>query len=53
MNLKQVIIHLSKLLKFIFRKSHYVTLFGQWLEGTLPKYAPSILNTIDQCIGLS
>ena len=45
-NLKQVIIHLSKLLKFIFRKSHYV-MFGQRLEGTLPKYALSILSAID------
>ena len=46
-NLKQMIIHLSKLQKFIFRKSHYVTFFGQRLEGTLPEYAPSILSAVD------
>ena len=31
-----MIIHLSKLLKFIFRKHHYVTFFGQrffWVIG--------------------
>ena len=46
-NLKQMIIHLSKLLKFIFRKSHYVSFLGQRLEGTLLKYVLSILSAID------
>ena len=52
-NLKQAIIHLSKLLKFIKKKSlcHF---FGQRLEGTIPKYAPSVLSSlITKCIGLS
>ena len=44
-NLKQVIIPLSKLLKFIFRKSHCY-FFGQRLDGTVPKYAPSVLSAI-------
>ena len=50
---KQVISHLSKLLKFIFRKSHYV-LFGQKMESTLPKYPPSVWPLlIIPCIGHS
>ena len=53
--IKQVIIHLSKLLKFIFRKSHYVTfLVKKKMESTLPKYAPSISQLlIISCIGYS
>ena len=56
--IKQVIIHLSKLLNFIFRKSHYVTFFGQQLGSTLPKYAPSIdhcwlFRVLDSQISLS
>ena len=34
--IKQVIIHLSKLLKTNFRKSHYVTFWVQKMERTLP-----------------
>ena len=41
--LKQVDIHLSKLLKFIFRQSRYVTFLA---SDTLPKYAPSVLSAI-------
>ena len=42
-----MIIHLSKLLKCIFRKSHYVTFLARDWKGTLPNYAPSILRAID------
>ena len=60
--IKQVIIHLSNLLKrfFFFRKSHYVFFFffffffGQKMESNLPKYAPSISQlVIIPCIGHS
>ena len=48
--IKQVIIHLSKSRKFIFRKSLYVTFFGQKMERTLPEYAPSILPVFIICV---
>ena len=49
--LKQVFIYLSKLLKFIFRKSHYVTFsVKKKKESTQPKYAPSISQLLITCI---
>ena len=53
--IKQVIIYLSNLLKCFFRKSHYVFFFfGQKMESTLPKYAPSFSQLlIITCIGHS
>ena len=51
--IKQVIIHLSNLLKRFFRKSHYV-FFWSKMESTLPQYAPSISQLlIIPCIGHS
>ena len=36
-----------KISKNLFSEKVIMLLFGQWLEGTLPKYAPSTLSAID------
>ena len=36
-----------KITKIYFQKKSFCYFFGQQLEGTLPKYAPSILSAID------
>ena len=36
-----------KITKIYFQKKSLCYFFGQRLEGTLPKYAPSIINAID------
>ena len=53
-NLKQVIIHLSKLLKFIFEKSHYVTFFASdWKVPYQNMRLQFSALLITHCIGLS
>ena len=51
--IKQVIIHLSNLLKCFFKKRQYVFIFGQKIESTLPKSRLQFHNLIIPFIGHS